>query len=100
MAPVGRKRFGFGPIALEQIPHHALGIGHDANDTLMPVHAGEKEGAQTIEVAAHLLGKGDNGVRGEAHIGGAPWLERSKPPPMGKWSPASRTGHGARSRTD
>ena len=29
----------------------------------MPVDAGEEEGAQDIEIAAHLVGEGDDGMR-------------------------------------
>ena len=46
----------------------------------MPVHAGEEEGAQAIEIAAHLFGEGDDGARRMTHIGGAPGLKRRKPP--------------------
>ena len=71
LAPFRRQRRRVGAIALEQVSHDALGLGHDANDALMPVDAGGEKGAQGIEVAAHRFGERDDGVRRVAHIVGA-----------------------------
>src|SRR5262245_2734164 len=79
--PVGRKGLGCSAVALEQVADHARGVGHDADDALMPVDAGEEEGAQDIEVAAHLLREGDDGMRRMADFGDASRPKRLKPPP-------------------
>src|SRR5262245_52485836 len=63
VAPVGRKGLGRGAVALEQVADDGHGVGHDADDALMPVDAGKEEGAQEIEVAAHRVGEGDDGMR-------------------------------------
>src|SRR5262245_30260693 len=81
VAPVGRKGVGRGAVALEQVADHARGVGHDADDALMPIDAGEEKGAQYIEVAAHRVGEGDDGVRRMADVGGAFRRKRLKPSP-------------------
>src|SRR5262245_34760444 len=63
VTPVGRKGVGRGVVALEQVADHARGVGHDADDALMPVDAGEGEGTEDNEVAAHRVREGDDGMR-------------------------------------
>src|SRR5215510_12325795 len=81
VAPIGRKGVGRGAVALEQVAYHARGVGHDADDALVPVDAGEEEGAQDIEVAAQLVREGDDGMRRMTDLGGASRPTRLKPSP-------------------